>query len=302
MAYDMRMFSDTHFHLDHIADTAAACAGLFDALAARDTFFALDIGTHCDDLSKRLELASSGFSALAKPEIREKVSRLLHFSAGIWPAAEAIAARFEQLALLRLQIAAAANAGVQLAAIGECGIDRHWNRADREKAALTGEQELFSLQLELARGLGLPVVVHSRDAFAETFDCIRNTGYDRGVIHCFSYGVAEARAFLDRGWYISFSGSVTYAKKKDRESTRALLRFVPCDRLLVETDAPYLAPVPHRGEVNTPLFIEHTYEYIAHLLDMPAEELSVIVDRNIQACFITQADLADSAAPVPTRQ
>ena len=101
------------------------------------------------------------------------------------------------------------------------------------------------MQLDLAKKYSLPVIVHSRDAFGATLGCIKNASYDSGVIHCFSYGKDEARAFLDRGWYISFPGNITWAKKEvDRERIASLVRYVPRDRFLLETDAPYLTPRP----------------------------------------------------------
>ena len=87
----------------------------------------------------------------------------------------------------------------------------------------------------------LPVIVHSRDAFEDTLECINNIGYHNGIIHCYSYGIEEARTFLDLGWYIALGGGITYTKKSKLEQMQELIRFIPSDRLLTETDAPYLA-------------------------------------------------------------
>ena len=148
-----------------------------------------------------------------------------------------------------------------------------------------GERELFQMQIELAKKLNLPVIVHSRDAFEDTLDCIKNMRYDRGIIHCFSYGIDEARAFLDRGWYLAFGGAVTYTKKNKLYEMEELLRFVPDDRLLLETDAPYLAPVPLRGETNTPLNIHYTYEFISAKRNITTQQLCRIVDKNCEKLF-----------------
>lgn len=147
------------------------------------------------------------------------------------------------------------------------------------------ERELFEMQLEYAKELNLPVIIHSRDAFQDTLDCIKNVGYDNGIIHCYSYGVEEAKAFLDRGWYISFSGGVTYTKKSKMEAMKELLLLIPEDRILLETDSPYLAPVPLRGQMNTPVNVEHTYKYIAEIRGVEVEKLSDTVDSNVKTLF-----------------
>ena len=141
------------------------------------------------------------------------------------------------------------------------------------------------MQLNLAREMKLPSIIHSRDAFDDTLACIKRVGNHDGIIHCYSYGLEEAKKFLDLGWYISFSGSVTYTKKSKMEDMLALLRYVPEDRILCETDSPYLAPVPLRGQACSPVFVEHTYRFIADARGMTAEELSETVDRNIENLF-----------------
>ena len=104
-------------------------------------------------------------------------------------------------------------------------------------------------------------------------------------MHCYSYGIEEARKFLDLGWYISFSGSVTYTKKAKLEEMKALLQFIPEDRILCETDAPYLAPVPCRGQPNTPYLVQHVYEYVAAARKTSPEALSALVDENAKKLF-----------------
>lgn len=295
------MFSDTHFHLQHTSDRGADISSVLASMAANGCMFALDIGTRCDDLSPRAVCASGAVEAIADSVLKEKARRMLFFSAGIWPSAEAIQDRAGRLSELEEAVGKALSGdGVplfgpgKLIALGECGLDHHWNpsgpdersRGDFAPSAMaTGEAELFEGQLEFARRFSLPVVVHSRDAYDGTLSCIRNVGYDRGIIHCYSYGLQEARSFLDRGWFISFSGSVTYTKRSRMAGMEELLRFVPRDRILVETDAPYLAPVPHRGKVNTPLLVEHVYRFMADVLNISAEQFSACVDGNIRALF-----------------
>ncbi len=246
------------------------------------------------------------------------VPAFVHFSCGLWPDGEVIANRAETVGRLAEDLKAmkalaaerkAANGGgVALAALGECGLDRYWNGAEApgRLAALAAaeagtavasddgpgtedlaaEEELFAMQLDLAKAESLPVIVHSRDAFAPTEAIIRNSGLSRGVIHCWSYGIPEARAFLDLGYHISFPGNVTWPKKEaDRERVAELLRFVPRDRLLLETDAPYLTPAPHRGKVNTPYLVRHVYERVAAALDMDVSALSLLVWENSVSLF-----------------
>ena len=131
----------------------------------------------------------------------------------------------------------------------------------------------------------LPVIVHSRDAFSDTLDCIKNCGYDNGIIHCYSYGIEEARAFLDRGWYIALGGGITYTKKSKLQAMEDLIRYIPQDRLLTETDAPYLAPVPFRGQANSPLLVEYVFNYIAQVRSLSIPELSITIDENIKRLF-----------------
>jgi TatD DNase family protein len=288
------LFSDTHFHLQHLADGHIDLTQTFLALAARNCAFALDIGTKSDDLPRRISLAEQVFREIEDSQTAEKCRRMLHFSGGIWPAKEAILDRNAQVAALQSHLTVALSVRRPLCALGECGLDHHWNPAgvdlrsedDFDSAILRGEAELFEMQLDLARTLELPVIVHSRDAFEGTLGCIKNIGWHRGVIHCFSYGIEEARSFLDLGWRISFSGSITYTKKTRLDDMKRLLAFIPQDRLLLETDAPYLAPVPFRGQVNTPILVEQVYRFAAELLNLEIEALSALIDRNARELFL----------------
>ena len=297
------MFSDTHFHF-HMMTEERGVNGVevLSALAARNTFFGLDIGTHCDDLATRQACVEQAISQISDSVLAERARDFMYFSAGIWPDVGAMHDRDNQMKVLRQSIEAAVSGGDhdtlhrKVVAVGECGIDHHWNpsgedgrcESDFDEQTYRGERELFEAHLELARELKLPVIVHSRDGFEDTLDCLKNVGYDNGIIHCYSYGIDEARAFLDRGWYIAFGGAVTYNKKTKLEAVKELLKFVPADRFLCETDAPYLAPVPLRGTVNTPVNVEHVYNFIAEVRGCMPEELSELVDKNIKSLFQLQ--------------
>lgn len=294
------MYSDTHFHSHHLWERGCDVSGALETMANRDSFFALDIGTEYNDLFKRGNKAQELVTAIENDVARNKVSQMLYFSAGIWPGEEAILDRFNQMkeleSLMTEVLKAKDFCGFgegKLVALGECGLDHHWNPSGPDNRSedsfsaevFYGEAELFQMQLELARKFNLPVIVHSRDAFEGTLDCIKNVGYDRGIIHCYSYGKDEAKSFLDRGWYISLSGALTYTKKSKMDEAISLVNYIPRDLLLLETDAPYLAPVPHRGKINSPVLVEHTYQFVANILQMSPEELSSLVDANIKSLF-----------------
>lgn len=151
-------------------------------------------------------------------------------------------------------------------AIGETGLDYHYNDGD-----LDWQRERFRVHIEAARQSGLPLIIHTRDAREDTIAVMREAGAEAagGVMHCFTETWDMARQALDLGFYISFSGIITF---KNAEALRDVARRVPQDRLLIETDSPYLAPVPHRGKKNEPRFVAHVAEKIAELrgLSVPA--------------------------------
>lgn len=286
------MYSDTHFHFHMLENQPQVLTGM----AEKNCFFGLDIGTHCDDLASRQK---GMLDAIGECEnsLREKIKNFIYFSAGIWPAPEAIRDRVNQIEILEKEIKQAFDSGdsfiKKVCAIGECGLDHHWNPAgvdarcesDFDAELYNGEKEMFLMQLALAKKYSLPVIVHSRDAFEGTIECIKDAGYDNGIIHCYSYGLEEAKVFLDRGWYLAFGGGVTYTKKAKMDEMIEMLKYIPEDRLLLETDAPYLAPVPFRGTKNTPLLIEHSYRFIAEARGIEVEKLCQTVDKNIRHLF-----------------
>lgn len=288
------MFTDTHFHLHRLFELGCDCVELLSSCAIRNFPFLLDIGTDFDDLPVRLEISQKVLNKIHDESLKNKISSSLFFSAGLWPSPEAIKNRFYQMKELEKNIEKAESTGTKIIAIGECGLDHHWNIANPDKRnaddfteeLFQGESELFEMQLSFAKDKNLPVIVHSRDAFEGTLSCIKNVGYHNGVIHCYSYGLEESKEFLDLGWYIALGGGVTYTKKSRMEQMQNLIKFIPQDRLLLETDAPYLAPVPYRGQQNTPLLIESTYEFIAEILNISIEDLASLVIKNTKNLFL----------------
>lgn len=286
------MFSDTHFHFHHLVDERGLDGKeILGQLVRRNTFFGMDIGTKSDDLSERFMQLEKSISSLPA-ENQKSAEDMIFYSAGIWPDVDSIKNRNAEFESLKNQIENFPKKE-KLVAIGECGLDHHWNppgadgrsEDDFDKSVFEGERELFEMQIGLSQKLNLPVVVHSRDAFEETLDVLKNMDAEKGIIHCFSYDKNAARAFLDRGFYIAFGGAVTYTKKSKLDEMKELLRFVPDDRILLETDSPYLAPVPFRGKTNTPVLVEYVYDFIAGARGISSESLSEAVDANIRSLF-----------------
>ena len=278
-----------------VAERGENGAQLLSKMASYDCKFGLDIGTRCDDLYSRVDIIENSISKIEDAAVISKIRSFLYYSAGIWPDVTAIKERKNQFETLKKVLSQnQENPGnTRIVALGEFGLDHHWDpagvdqRSEKEfnQSVYDGERELFEMQLDLARQLKLPCIIHSRDAFEDTLACIKNVGYHNGIIHCYSYGADEAEKFLELGWYISFAGGVTYTKKAKMDDMHRLLNLVPEDKILCETDAPYLAPVPLRGTSNSPINVEHTYRFIAEHRGTTAEELSALVDKNITRLF-----------------
>ena len=175
-------------------------------------------------------------------------------------------------------------------AVGECGLDYHYDNSPR-----ASQLEAFEAQLDLARRMRLPVVVHTRDAEDDTRALVQSAGRGgaRGVLHCYTGSHGLARAAIDVGWYVSFSGIVTFKKWSDD----ALLRLVPDDRVLVESDSPYLAPVPHRGKRNEPAWVALTLERVAVARGTTPTQLSSHIIANAVRLFAL--NISDATSRIP---
>jgi TatD DNase family protein len=191
----------------------------------------------------------------------------LSFTAGVHPHAADTFDAARDLALLRDLIADGA------VAVGECGLDYYYDHSPRER-----QQEAFQLQLDLAADTGLPVVVHTRQAEDDTERMMRAAAARgvRGVLHCYTGSPDLARAAIEVGWCISISGIATF-KTWDRDD---VVTMIPDAQLLVETDSPYLAPVPHRGRRNESAFLPATVERLAHVRGTTAEALAALTAAN----------------------
>jgi TatD DNase family protein len=247
------MLIDTHAHLDEAPDELierAREAGLVHIVA---------VGQWSEEQGM----------AGAERAIRWAARDRSYFSAtsGIHPhdAARATEADF---ALLRQQCSRP-----EVVAVGECGLDYHYDRSPRDV-----QREVFARQIRLARELGKPLVVHTREADVETADLLRaGLGPDGGVIHCFTSDWTAARRYLDLGMSLSFSGVLTF---KNAEAVRDAAARAPLDRIMVETDCPFLAPIPHRGKRNEPAYVALTAECLARIRGVPLPEIERATSAN----------------------
>ena len=171
----------------------------------------------------------------------------------------------------------------KVVAIGETGLD-YYRLGDRSIADMAWQRERFRVHIRAARASGLPLVIHTRNASVDTLGVLREEGGDqaRGVFHCFTETAEVARAALDLGFYISFSGILTFKTASD---LRAVAAFVPLDRCLIETDSPYLAPVPYRGRTNSPAYVPWVARKLAELKALDDETVAAATSRNFEILF-----------------
>ena len=165
----------------------------------------------------------------------------------------------------------------KVVAVGEIGLDYHYDHSPRDI-----QQEIFFRQLSLALETDFPVIIHSRDAQEDTLDLIRKSGVRKGVFHCFSGGHEMAEEAVHMGFHISIAGPVTF---RNAENLRKVVQAIPDEHLLIETDAPYLAPVPYRGKRNEPAYLVHTARVIAELRGITTEDLARITTLNARRLF-----------------
>ena len=166
----------------------------------------------------------------------------------------------------------------KIVAVGECGLDFHYDHSDR-----TVQRTVFAQQIALAKQLNLPLVIHTRNAWSDTFDVLDSEGMpERVIFHCFTGDEAEAREATKRGAWLSFSGIVTFNKADD---IRRAAKFCPVEKLLTETDAPWLAPVPHRGKENEPALVRVVGECLAQVRGDDVAELARITVANAHEAF-----------------
>jgi len=167
----------------------------------------------------------------------------------------------------------------RVVAIGEMGLDFHYDRSPRPR-----QEEAFRRSLRIAQDAGKPIVIHVREADEVCLRCLREESIppQGGVVHCFTGDAAAARAYLDLGLHVSFSGIVTF---RTAEPIRDAVRITPRDRLLVETDSPFLAPIPFRGKRNEPAYVAHVAAKVAEVWETSVEEVGSVTSANVKRLF-----------------
>lgn len=261
------MLIDSHCHLDKL-DLSARDGGLEGALAAA-----------------RAEGVSGFLCVGAEPTELEDVLTIAAERDDVWASAGVHPLAVDGSAGQREAVRTVLD---RVVAIGETGLDFFKNENDADD-----QVESFAWHLEEGGRRGLPVVVHTRSARAETLDCIRRHGATEvaGVLHCFAEDWETAAAAMDLGYYVSISGIVTF---RSADALRDVVRRLPADRLLVETDAPWLSPAPHRGRPNEPMRVRRVAECVA---EVRGEALEALAERTTENFF----RLFSQAAPAPQR-
>ncbi|MCX8516539.1 MAG: TatD family hydrolase [Rhodoferax sp.] len=259
------MFTDSHCHLS-FPGLVESLDAIRQAMAQAQVTRALCICTTLEEF----------------PEVHALATRFDNFwaSAGVHPDNEGVT-EASQAELLRL------GALPKVVAIGETGLD-YYRLNGRSLADMEWQRQRFRVHIQAARQLGKPLVIHTRSASADTLAILREEGETGaagaagGVFHCFTETMQVARAALDLGFYISFSGIITF---KSAQEIREVAAFVPLDRLLIETDSPYLAPVPYRGKTNTPAYVPYVARQIAELRGLPIETIAEASSNNFRRLF-----------------
>ena len=249
---------DSHCHLDDRQFSADRDETISRALAAGvETMLAIGSGDGPPDLECAIRLADR------YPFIRATI--------GVHPhdASKATQETFDCLRRLASH--------PTVVAIGEIGLDYHYDNSPRPV-----QRSVFAAQLDIATESKLPVVIHTREAWDDTVALLRQHWRGPGVVHCFTGGPEQAREALDLGFHLAFGGVITFPKA---ESTRESALLAPLDRLLVETDCPYLAPVPHRGRRNEPAFLLEIVKSLAMIRSVTPDEISGATTRNFRSLF-----------------
>jgi TatD DNase family protein len=256
------MLVDSHCHLN-FPELAGDIERILEHMQENQVTHALCVSVTLEDFPGVLALA-------------ERYSNL-YASVGIHPDSQGVR-EAEPDELVRL-----AN-HPRIIAIGETGLDYHRLTGDLE-----WQRERFRRHIRAARACGKPLIVHTRDAASDTIRIMREEGAERvaGVMHCFTESWDTAAAALELGFYISFSGIVTF---KNATALKDVARRVPLERMLIETDSPYLAPVPHRGKVNRPGYVRHVAEEVGRLLDRPLDDIARATTSNFFSLFKVKPD------------
>jgi TatD DNase family protein len=244
------MFIDSHCHID-FPELAARLPEIFDKMAANQVTHALCVSVDLPDFPRVLALA-------------EKYPHV-YASVGVHP-------DYEETPEPGVEQLVGLAAHPKIVAIGETGLDYY-----RLEGDLEWQRERFRTHIRASRATGKPLIIHTRSASEDTIRIMReeragtDAGGAAGVMHCFTESLEVAQAAMEMGFYISFSGIVTFKSAKELQ---AVARAVPLERMLIETDSPYLAPVPFRGKMNEPGLVRHVAEFLAELKEVPLERVA----------------------------
>lgn len=246
---------DSHAHLDMLKDPAAALRRAMENQVAQ----VVAIGIDLDSSLRAAELTREHIGVFCTVGLHPHDAGKA--SVGLWSE------------LKRLALTAPA------VAVGECGLDYYRDRSPR-----TTQREVFKRQIELALDLGLPLVVHDREAHADVLGILRESGAERvgGVVHCFSGDRRFAKRVLDLGFMIGVPGTITY---KNNDELREVVKSVPLNKLLIETDCPFLSPEPYRGKPNEPAYLLHTLTALAEVLGQEPETVAATTADNARRLF-----------------
>lgn len=254
----MEMIFDSHAHYDDHAfdeDREELLAGL----SSNGVGYVMNVSSQLDEMKNSLALADK--------------YDFIYASAGVHPS--------EVYELQNTDIAEVEKAlsHPKVMAVGEIGLDYHFDDTDKAK-----QENWFEMQSDLAVRHKLPVIIHSRDAAADTLEMVKAFGLREtgGVMHCFSYEVEMARIYLDMGFYLGVGGVLTF---KNARKLKEVVEYMPMDAMLLETDCPYMAPTPHRGERNDSTMIKYVVDEICRIKNMSAEDVVRITEENAKRMY-----------------
>lgn len=255
------MYIDTHAHFDLMCENSnySSEEEILNQLKEHSVSNAVQVSVHVGNFEWSRAFA-----------VRNR-NRGIFFTVGIHPTSSAAEHELEAMTDYLEALKGSADMDVFFG-VGECGLDYYHKRTERNM-----QMRSFEHQIYLAKKINKPVIVHTRDAWQDTLDTLQRLKPEQGIIHCFSGDTQAARDAMDLGFYISFAGNVTYKKAVNLHEAA---EFVPLDRLLLETDAPFLSPVPKRGQPNAPWNVSYAYEFIAGLKKIDVSEIEEAVSRN----------------------
>lgn len=255
------MFIDSHCHID-FPELTERNAAILANMQANDVSHAMCISVNLENFPRVLAMAEAHDNIFA--------------SVGVHPDYEDVTEPSVA------QLVELAN-HPKVIAIGETGLD-YYRLGDKTVADMAWQRERFRVHIRAARESGKPLIIHTRSASEDTLKIMQEEGADQigGVMHCFTESLAVAQAALAMNFYISMSGIVTFKSAKDLQ---AVAKEIPLDRLLIETDSPYLAPIPHRGKTNEPAWVRHVGEFLADLRGEPLTTLAQATTNNFIKLF-----------------